>query len=257
MLVSEIHEVVIGHSTMPHDDYVECRQFDLTLMIFNNGKILDEIYKSAAHLGLKRSEIITAIHKKATAEDSDLRDIYDAYRDDEEMNFSPTKEALQSFLSNDNGIDLYISGERGRNQTHYWKSVAIFDRLHQVVDCARSCVEALLVDRGLLDSKIKAYFSDLGRLIELKKGDPTNIENIRTISSEFDFPALERSRYLDNPFEMDTHGTLRMRLAHSPERRKIIASYLEQYGKDMRGLAHLTHRYPAHILYRQVEQAQH
>jgi tRNA A37 methylthiotransferase MiaB len=254
-LVSEIHEVVIGHSTMPHDDYVECRQFDLTLMIFNNGKILDEIYKSAAHLGLKRSEIITAIHKKATAEDSDLRIIYDAYREDEEMNFWPTKEALQYFLSQENGIDLYISGERGRNQTHYWKSVAIFEHLHQVVDCACSCIEALLAERGLFDNKFKTYFSDLGRLIELKKGDPTDVENIKTISSTFDFSSLEKSRYLDNPFEMDTKGTLQMRLAHTPERKKIIASYFEQYGKDIRGLAHLTHRYPAHILYRQVEQA--
>ncbi|MEI8033271.1 MAG: radical SAM protein [Chlorobiaceae bacterium] len=253
IMVTEIHEVVVGNSTMPHEDYLECRRFDLTLMLFNNGQILDELYRSIAHLGINRSAVIAMVHQRATAVDSDLYDVYEAYREDEESNFWASKNELIHFLRHEGGYDLYVSGDRGRNQLHYWKSVVIFSRLASLLDCAVSCVKEILIQKGLLNSVTKLYLDELTAFILLKKGDPTLIHEAFTCEASFDFSALEKSAYAMNPFEEGENGKYRFRLAHREERKKNILAYFDQYGSDLRGLAHLTHRYPARILHREVE----
>jgi radical SAM superfamily enzyme YgiQ (UPF0313 family) len=251
--VAEIHEVVVGNSTMTYDDYLECRKFNLTLMMFNNGQILDELYKSVSHLGITKSQIIKLIHQKATAIDSELFDVYDSYREDEESNFYTSKDDLIKFLHHEGGLNLYVSGERGRNQLHYWKSVAIFERLPQVLNCAISCIEEILEKEDRLTEVVSLYLRELGTYILLKKGKPASVEESFTFPASFDFLSLERSRYRLNPFESGDLGRFQFRLEHSRERRQTISAYFEQYGSDLKGLAHLTHRYPARILHRAIE----
>jgi len=252
--VSEIHEVVIGNSTMPHEDYLACRDFDLSLMIFNNGRILDEFFYSAAHLGLKRGEIIRDAHERAVAPGSGLHDIYKSYREDEQSNFRPTKEALSKFVLQEGGLELYLAGKRGQNQLHFWKSVAIFDRLSAVTECLTECIKDLLRQRDRTSAVIDSYFGDLRQLVHLKKGLPTELDVEYRFSSAFDFLELEKTGYMVNPFDggLQRNATTLL-LRHSPERRQIISAYLDQYGSDMKGLAHLTHRFPAKILFRAVD----
>jgi len=249
--ISEIHEVVIGNSTMPHADYLECRRFSLTVMIFNNGEILDELYKSVVHLKLSRAEIISLIHTNAT-KSSHLKDIYDAFIEDEEINFWPNKKDLEKYLFQNNGLSKYISGKRGRNQLHHWRSVAVFERLDQVVKCATDSVEELLLGKNRLDDELRQYFCDLGKLILLKKGKLTEIQEDRIFTTSFDFSLLEHSFKIGKLIEQKNSKKHQFSLGYTPERLKVISSYFEQYGADLRGLSHLTHRYPAQIFYRDL-----
>jgi len=248
----EIHEVVVGNSTMTYNEYLECRKFDLTLSIFNNGEIFNEIYKSINHLGIDRCDIIKQVHKKATNKYSELYDIYDLYRKDEEDNFWESKSDLIDFMHNKGGFHRYVSGEFGRNQLHYWKSVAIYERFQQVILCIVSAINDILIINNLVTDDIAQYLEDISKLIIYKKGKVTSLDELYVFVTPFDFVSLEENNYTSNPFIKKTEREYKIQLSYSHFQKQNISAYLNQYGSDLRGLAHLTHRYSAKILNREV-----
>lgn len=254
-IAAEINEVCIGNNTMTHEEYVACRHFDLTLGIFNNGAILEELYLSAAFWGITRQEIIRVLHDRVPATPGPLADLYRQCAQDEENNFWQDRDALMTFVTSEQGFLKYSSGELGRNQLMHWRAVGIFLNLPAVIAAAIAAVEDILAARQRLDRTTSEYLAALSMLLVAKKSDPTNVGFHEVTESHFDFVHLEALRYTIDPLTTTSGLKRSFFVAHPVQQKRMLESFFQQFGTDLRGLSHFIHRNPARLLYRQVSAA--
>lgn len=250
--VAEIHEVCVGNETMPFEDYTECRRFNLTLAMFNNGNLVEEILQITAALGVQRSSVLARIHALATAPESPLRPIYDEFRRDEEKNFWADKQSLLDFLAEDGNFAAYLSGEFGSNQIYRYRALAVFTMLKHVVAIVVQALRDQLVESGKSDPWVDLFIEELAGVILASKSDVTHVEKQIALDVHFDFEALSRLAYADHPLKYRLPTARKLILGHTAEKRTILKQYFNQYGTSIDGLMYFIHRNPARALYREI-----
>ncbi|MFL2769853.1 MAG: B12-binding domain-containing radical SAM protein [Rhodospirillaceae bacterium] len=253
--IAEIHEVCIGNTTMPIEDYQACRAFDLSLAIFNNGNILDECLALANVMGAKRSELISRIHDIVMHTEGAIASLYKRFKEDEERNFWASEEEISEFLTSRNGFQAYMAGEYGSNQIYKYRTEAVNEHFEELSGIAIKALTELLTDADLCDELMEKYISELHTILLARKTDLTDIETTKRVTSHFDFFRLEASSYLMNPKDVFCEEPLTFEVAHSSEQRESLEKYFQQYGQNNEGLAYFLHRNTARTLYRCVDYA--
>jgi len=253
--VAEMHEVCVANDTLPLEDYLACRDFHLSLSIFNNGNLFEELWALVQVLQVSRSDLFLRMHDMAVAPGSTLETLYADYRADESRNFWNSREELVSFLSQPEGFDAYLSGHYGANQIFKFRSVAAFELLEDVVELAFSATRQELRSRDLHDPIIDQYLEELREVLIARKSRVLDVELSETVPVHFDFGALEAEKYLIDPREVYARDGLEVSVFHSDYHQKYLTNYFRQYGATLDGLTYFIHRHPAHMLYRQIEMA--
>jgi radical SAM superfamily enzyme YgiQ (UPF0313 family) len=250
--IAEIHEVCVANDTLPFDDYEECRWFNLSLAIFNNGRIIQEILQLAEMFGVRRSTLMPRIHAAATRPDSPLRPLYEAFRADEARNFWPNRQALLDFLARPEGFDAYMSGDYGANQMFKYRFQAVFGQLHDVLDLAIATVRRALEARVAEDARIGLCLDQLREVIAARRSALTDIDRTFETEVNFDFVELDKAAWAEDPRTHWSPQPRRLRVAHSPDRRENLKTYFRQYGTSANGLIYFLHRNRAQVLYRDI-----
>ena len=255
--VAEMHEVCVANSTMPYDDYVKCRQLNLTLAVFNNGKIFEEIFNLASFHGIKRSTMVNRIHHLATAADSPLGEVYRQYIEDEEKNFWPTMDSLRSFVHGENGIERYRSGEFGANQIYKFRTLVVLNQFADTLDIALEALRAEMSERSILDGAIDRFLKELRNVQVVCKSELSNINQVEQLEVSFDFMSLKAARFHDDPRNHISDQPIRLNALHGDEKRAMLKRYFDKYGDSAEGLAHFIHRnrLSVHELYRDIQPA--
>lgn len=249
--VAEIHEVCVGNNTMPFEDYRACRDFNLTLAIFNNGNIFEEVFGLAEVLRIPRSKLIGKIHAMAMEAGGKVEDLYRRFRADEERNFWKSRDELEAFLSG-GGIYEYLSGNYGANQIFKYRSIAVFELLEEIAEIALAAMRAELREKNLLDPLLDQYFTELRGVISARKSRVTKIDEEITLNVHFDFVALDGQKYLTDPREFYVQNGISISVFHADSQRQVLGAFFRQYGTTMDGLAYFIHRNPARLLYREL-----
>jgi hypothetical protein len=253
---AEIQEVCLGTDTMPFDDYVACRAFDLTISIFNNAGILREFFRTAEALDVRRSTVLRRIFQAARATPGPIADLYEEFHRAEARNFFATREALEQFLASPGGIDAYLRGEYGVNHIYRARTKALVHLLPQVVALARRAVEEVLAEKGIEDESLRRFFDELSQLSLARKSDLIAVDREFEFVTHFDFPALQRIGYSVDPRLACVPGGVRLRVAHTPSQRVDLRKYFAQYGTSIDGLGQFLQRNDSHLnslLYRQFD----
>ena len=249
--IAETHEVCVGNSTMPHEDYVECRVIDLAIQIFNNGGLLEELLKLMDALGVKRSGVLRAIYELAVAPDSPMRSVFDEFRADEERNFWSERSELMAFLASPGGFDSYLTGEYGANQIYKYRVSAVVGMIEQIVDIAIAAARDVLAGHIADDPRIGQYLLELRDVIVARRSALTELDRRFELEVSFDFLELDRNNFLADPRSVWNATPRRLTIAHGDARRADLESYFSQYGKSQEGLVYFVHRNPVQVLYRQ------
>jgi radical SAM superfamily enzyme YgiQ (UPF0313 family) len=248
--VFEYNEICIANRTMPQADYQECRWFDLTVSIFNNGSILSELYQFAAQFGIKRSDLIRVIHELATKPDSPLRKLYEDYRADEERNFWDDEQSLLAFLATPEALEGYRSGKFGTNQVYMYRTLGMATHLEHVIDVMTRAVEDRLVSVIESNPKVHQYIQELREVMLAIRSNPLDIERSFTLDLHFDFATLSRNGFQMNPLELWHAEPQTYVIGHDDVQRRNLEQLFGQFGKNLDGLSHLIHRSTAQVLHR-------
>jgi len=248
--VFEYNEICVANRTMPFADYQECRWFDLTVSIFNNGSILSELYQFAARFGIKRSDLILVIHELATRPDSPLRKLYEDYRADEERNFWEDEESLLAFLATPEALEGYRGGKYGTNQVYMYRTLGMATYLEHVFDVMARAVEDRLSEQIRSNPKVGQYIRELREVMLAIKSTPLDIDRTFTLDLHFDFGALWRSGFELDPLECWRDEPQTFVIGHDETQRRNLEQYFTQFGRSLEGLSHLIHRSTAQVLHR-------
>ncbi len=250
--IAEIHEICVANNTLSFDDYLECRRLNLSLSIFNNGNIFDDLFNVAGALGIARSEFIMRIHENAQAADGKIREIYEGFIEDELKNLWDDKDRLSDFVHNPKNIHRYLVGEYGSNQIFRFRAEAIFLALDEVVAVVSGTLKSLLKERGVLDADLSAFIGDYERLFLAEKSDLTDVDKQIDISSRFDFRSLESVKYHRDPRTLMTDDEVTFTIGHTEYQKEVKRNYFAGFGTDISGLTYFIHRNPARLLYREI-----
>jgi radical SAM superfamily enzyme YgiQ (UPF0313 family) len=244
--VFEAHEVCVGNSTMSYEDYKRCRDFSLTVSIFNNGSIFEEVFGLAEALDVKKSKVLLRIHDLAVEK---LSDIYDDFRADEARNFFNSREEIEAFTATPGRAEDYLNGEYGTNQIYSYRAIALIERIDEITGVVIDAVRAELKDASVCSDTIEMYLNELKEFIILRKSDPFDVARSSQLSSHFDFSEIEKKRFVVNPAEYKT-SQAQFKVSHTKEKKNDLNKYFAQYGRTLEGLTYFLHRHPARMMYR-------
>lgn len=253
--VAEMHEVCVGNDTMPYEDYLECRRFNLTLAIFNNGNIFDEIILPAEILGARRSRIMARVYERLHTFSDALQEIYDAYAADERKNFWEDPAALQHFVTEEQGIDRYLSGEYGTNQIFVFRTRALLECFAELVDHILEATRAELKALNVWDADLERFLGELRAVLCARKGWLGDLSREQELEVSFDFVKMQELGYRVQPRGHELASARRLHVRYDLSQKKMLQDYQTQYGAGASGLAHFMHRNSARALYRGLEYA--
>jgi len=251
--IPEVHEVCVANNTMPFEDYLACRDFNLSLAIFNNGNLFEEIFSLAEVLDIRRSELMRCIHDLASTSGGAVGELYAEYRADESRNFWNTREELNAFLESPGGFTQYLSGSYGANQIYKYRSTAMLQLLDKMTEIPLAAIRAELLARHLLDDVLVQYLDDLRDVIIGRKSRVTELEQDVTLRVRFDFAALDEHQYVSDPRDFYRPEGVSLSLSYTDAQRHTLDTYFSQYGRTLEGISYFIHRNPAQMLYRQIE----
>ena len=250
----EFHEVCVGNNTMPHEDYVQCRRFDLMVEIFNNGGIFEEMLTLLGREGIARTDFFKKLDETVYSNEA-LAHIFRGFKEDEDKNFWSSKEKLREFLKTPEAIEQYLSGERGANQTMQFRSLAFIEHIDDVSTIAFAIARELLDAAGAMHEQMDNYLDELAQYIKLKKSNPLSLEQSVQRTFHYDFVKLGDVWFREDPFDFGVPDGLDISFNYSDKQFQDISAYFRQYGRSIPGLGHFMQRSYLASLYRDVHYA--
>jgi hypothetical protein len=79
--ITETEKIIYETNTLPFQDYLDCRKFNLLTMIFHNTRLLRPIYKYLDFRNIHRSEILRKIHEHLNKYENPLNDLLLSFED--------------------------------------------------------------------------------------------------------------------------------------------------------------------------------
>lgn len=127
--ITETEKIIYETNTLPFQDYLDCRKFNLLTMIFHNTRLLRPIYKYLDSKNIKRSEILRKIYKHLNENKNPLNNLLLSFED-------ATKEELSEkdlFFSNDLNLDEIAS-----NKIFKFLTIGLLYYKEQIIELIRS-----------------------------------------------------------------------------------------------------------------------
>lgn len=248
--VAEIEEIIIANNTMPYEDYQACRDFHLTVEIFNNDSIFLELIEFLRRHDIKRSDLILMVHQRVTEGEGIVHQLYDDFRAEEKRNLWNHLGDAEAFVVQPGVIDHYIDGEYGTNELYKYRALAVFNHIEELHEIAFSVARALLERQNLSDKDVDQYLSELYEFSMMRKRDPLVSDQEEQREFHFDFTKLMDSKFDIDPFDVKRPDGIEIEVYHSDEQRELINGYLKQYGSTLIGLGRLLIRANMNRLYR-------
>lgn len=235
---AEIEEIVIAQDSMTFDEYVQCRELDLTIEIVHNTSLFRELFGLCQAMDVEWFSLIMAFHAQRR---HFLPALYDTFRENTIKPLWPSRDEALTFAKNN--VGKYIAEELGTNELFNAKAYAFFELQEELHECIYHVAKEFFPNHSHYLAEAKRF--SLGR-----KADLLNESGGGSVAFSYDFLSI-----LGNDFIVDPHKYRRpvqYEFVHDQSQRKTIAQLLRQYGRTQTGLGRIMLR--AHIkkLFRQV-----
>ena len=234
----EIDEICVANSTLSFDDYKECRLFDLTVELFYNNAIFDELYSFLSQSELSISELIENIHNSLRDVSGSLKKIQQDFLKETQELWS-SKDDLKKILTSPNELKRYAKGEVGINEQIIFRTRAIFHHLDELHDLAFDEAKKLLTKNNAMTNQANQYLSELKEISLIRKLNALSFERPSYRTYSFDFVQLESENFKGEPSAFFKPNGVRIKVGHSQEQKELIDQYVEQYGLSETSLGYI------------------
>ena len=236
--IPEIDEICVGNSTMSFDDYIDCRLFDLTVELFYNNGIFDELYKYLGRLDISISLLIRNIHKAFLNSTGPLRIIKkDFIRETKELWETP--EELELLLKDPKMIEQYEAGIVGNNEQIMYRTRAVFQHLDALHEISFSEASKMVKLADLSDRDTERYMMELKEVSLMRKFNVLSYKTPSTRKFHYDFIEMEAQKFKVDPYDYFKPKGIDIEVGHSIEQKELIDQYTEQYGMSETSLGYI------------------
>lgn len=238
----ESEEIMVENSTLPFDDYVTCREMDLTIEIIHNGKVYKELQGICKRYGLSWFDFIMRFFEKRRAYTDELRQMYDDFKASHSVRLWSTREALEESVVRN--MDQMLNDDKGTNEMSTGKATAFFGLFEQINDILYNELEAWLDEQNRLNGMTKEYLEECRRFSRLRKMNLTHCDTEFVEAFSYDLQMLDNCDFDLLPQEAKLSQSRRYAVTHLPPQREQISAYMKEFGSSRDGLGKMLMRYP-------------
>lgn len=252
LLSAEPEEVAVASSTMSFDDYLECREFALTMGLFYQDRILYELYRFLRRCGIQPSEVLTILHARRSGFSQGIRDLYRSFNEATRTELWDSKDDLERFIRSDERvIQQYIAGELGNNVLFRHRAMALIGLVDDIHDAAFAVAAELLAERAPAPRLAHAEF-----LGELKRYSAARKRNLFALADggtewfSYDMRELFEREFDALPVKLG--APMPVAFYHADEQREMLRSQFAQYGTEVNAIGRIISRIAMSKLQRAV-----
>lgn len=228
---AEIEEICTSQDSLSFDEYLQAREWDLTIEITHNANLFRELFGLSQVAGIEWFELLTGFHNRRLEY---LSDLYTTFKRETILPLWETRSEAQAFAAGH--LDSYLDESLGVNELFNAKAVAFFNLQEELH--AGMYAEAL---------KLMPQYEDY-----LNEAHDFSIRRKRGILGDREEPGGDYSYdflgLLEGDFSGDPNSyrrRCRVNFVHTAEQREVIAQLVHQYGTSNTGLGRILLR--AHV----------
>ena len=247
----ESEEICIENNSLSFNDYVECRELDMTVEIIHNGGIFDELKGFCKWLEVSWFDFLMMFYAGRRSHSEGITKLYDTFREQTTEDIFDTRDELDVAI--EKNIDVFLDSEGSSNEMANAKVFAFFQLQDEIHEALFKQVKKILKNRESLDPNLILYLNELEEYCRLKKVDVTSDLELK-MTCNFDFSAIKEQAYAVDPRSFKLLEPSEVTICHSKEQKEMIKGYLHQYGTTLDGLGRILMRvYPTKRLFRQIK----
>jgi radical SAM superfamily enzyme YgiQ (UPF0313 family) len=209
--VFDTEEIVAATSTLPFEDYVECRKYHLTFSVFWNDSWFSDLVGLASRFGIKNFEWLKAMLAAMQSDSGPMNRFLQDFVDETKGELFDTEEECIAYYSEPERYDQLMRGQIGDNLMYKYRAVASFFLWNEVCDLACATTERLLRNLGAV-SQIESFdelWSELLRYVKVKHATGARIEELTRqveCSFQYNIPAwlADGSPSVTRPYRFDS-----------------------------------------------------
>jgi radical SAM superfamily enzyme YgiQ (UPF0313 family) len=248
----ESEEILVENSTLPFEDYVRCRELDLTVELLHNGKIYEELQSYCETLGLSWFDFILRFYENRRNYGNEITKMYDDFREGLTDRLWQTREELENVTKSN--IDEMLANERGTNEMSMGKATGFFILFDKINNILFNEMKEWLSELNLLSTDADMYIDDMRRFSNLRKMDIMNCDIEYNEIFSFDVEKLAASHFTLTPAQVKLDQPKNFRVKHLPEQSQQINTYVKEFGRLHDGMGKMLMRYPhVHRIFRRTE----
>lgn len=248
----ESEEILVSNATLPFDDYVACREMDLTIEILHNGRVYTEVVGVCDTYDLSWFDLIMRFFDNRRNISPEITEMYDAFMRGTTERLWANEEVLADYVKAN--IDEMLVDERGTNEMSSGKATAFFLLFEQINAALFRLLRDRLREEGKLDGTAELYLGELERYSLLRKRNLLKSEEEIVEFFSIDLERIAGTGYAVRPEEARLAADRRFVIAHNEHQRHLIGQYAKEFGDSFDGLGKMLMRYPhVHRLFRHAE----
>ena len=247
----EFEEICVANNTMSFEEYLDCREMDLTVEVLNNGKLFSELIGLCKKFGHSWFDIILAFHDRRRDFSPNLTQFYDGFRAESVEGLWETANELEDFVKV--RIKDYLSNDEGTNEMANGKARAVFKLQEEIHDLLFQITESALGELGLLDTEMERYLGELKTYSLCRKTALLDTSYSKEVLFHYDFQAMEAKRFVVYPNDYVFEHPTSYVFKHVAGQVNQISSYITQYGTSLDGLGRILMRAQYHSLVRKAD----
>ena len=236
ILTAEIEEICVGTSSLPIEDYYECRSFALTLGIFYQDEILSELYAFLKNFGIKPSDLLPILHENRKYYSKGINEIYQSFDNDTRNELLDDRDEIINLIKSDKTIiEKYAKGELGVNVLFKHRAVAALDLVDDLHEAAFSAASELLRKKDAQGyEKYNSFLQELKIFSILSKRNVFDYEKEYSHKFTYDFRKLKSEKFSRLPIKLEKPTNILF--FSSDIQKQLIKEKIEENGSDVNGI---------------------
>lgn len=226
----EHEEILISSNSLTFEDYMNCRELDLTVEIFHNSGMFYEVMGLCEWIGLSWWDLIYGVYRNQIRMDPGISDLYDSFRADNLEGLFISQDELKRHVVEN--IDTFINKLDGTNEIAKGKAVAFFTLMPNLHEILYREFENMLTKVKSAHQIPSLFLSELKEFSLARKNCLMDTGLIFKIDFNFDFLTLDSFDFSSDPLMYQFDSPVQFEIRHSDQERDLVESYKAQYGSD-------------------------
>lgn len=238
----ESEEILFENFTLPFEDYIRCRELDLTVEILHNGRVYEELQSLCESLGLSWFDFILRFYEKRRNHTKDICQLYDDFKEGLTQRLWETREELAEAVVDN--IEKMLGDERGTNEMSMGKATGFFILFEQINKVLFDEMKKWLNEISFSNEEIYSYLDNIERLSLIRKIDLMNFNTEYHEDFNYDIKALVESGFTLKPAQVRLNSLKTFKISHSAEQKSQMEIYVKEFGRLQDGMGKMLMRYP-------------
>ena len=226
----EAEKICVANSTMSFDDYLDCRELDLTIEILHNGGPFIEFWYLCDWLNYPWFDFLMSFHEQRKSHSAELKKLYETFRQENITGYWNSLEELEECVTNN--FDEYMQKTGGTNEMSKAKAIAFFYLQEELQNILVKEMKSVLIKEERWDSTMELYLEQLKVFSLIRKTEVLNDSCQYRQEFNFDFLSLIRLTEGTDPRLYKVDKPVEYLFFLDKTQVEIFRSFSECYGKN-------------------------